>query len=77
MGMALTVHAGAEPDLAQQRDRARFQHAGANPLEHILPGLPLQDDAVDAVLVQDMRQQQPCRAAADDCHLSSGRCGHC
>ena len=77
MRVTLAVHARAEPDLAQQRDRAGFQHAGADPVEHILAGLALEHDAVDAVAMQDMRQQQAGRAAADDRHLSSSRCGHC
>ena len=31
--LAFAIHALAEPNLAQQRDRAGFQHAGANPLQ--------------------------------------------
>ncbi len=71
MRMALAIHARAEADLAQQFDAAGLQHAGANPRQHIGAALPFQHDAVDAVAMEDMRQQQAGRAAADDRHLGS------
>ena len=54
VGHALAVHALAEADLAQQRDAAGLQHAGANPLQHVGAGLPLQHDAVDAVAIENV-----------------------
>ena len=58
MRMAFAVHARAEPDLAQQLDGARLQHAGADAPEHVGAALPLQHDAVDAVAMEDVRQEQ-------------------
>ena len=72
MGMALAVHARAQPDLAQEVDGPGFQHAGANPRQHMGAALALQDDAVDAVATENMGEQQAGRAAADDRHLGSG-----
>ena len=76
MRMPFAVHARAQADLAQQRDGAGFEHAGANPLQHMGAGLPLQHDAVDAVAVENMGKQQSGRAAADDRHLRSRRRRH-
>ena len=69
MGMALAFHPLAEPDIPQQFDGAVFEHAGADALEHVVPGLPLHHDAVDAVEMQHMGQQHAGRSAADDCDL--------
>jgi hypothetical protein len=74
--MALAIHALAETDGAQEVDRARLQNAGANPLQDMRPALPFQDDAVDAVAMENMRQKQSGRAAADDCYLGSRRRCH-
>ncbi len=71
MGCAFAVHALAEPDFAQQRDGAGLQHAGANPFQHVRAGLALQHDAVDAVAVENMGEQQAGRPAADDGDLCS------
>ncbi len=60
------VHARAEADLAQKRDGAGLEHAGANPLQHVGAGLPLQHDAIDAVAVENMGEQQSGRATADN-----------
>ena len=76
MGMAFAVHARAEPDLAQQRDGAGLEHPGADAPEHVGTALPFQDDAVDAVAMEDVRQEQPGRTAADDRHLGSCRRRH-
>ena len=71
MGMAVTIHAVGEADLAQQVDRPLLQSTGPNSLQDIMPGLPLQHDAIDAVPIEDVRQQQTGRAPADDCYLGS------
>ena len=76
MGMAFAIHARAEPDLAQQRDGAGLEHAGADALQHMGAALPFQDDAVDAVAMEHMGQEQAGRAAADDRHLGSCRRRH-
>jgi len=69
MGMPFAIHALAQSDLAQQRDGAGLQHAGANPLQHMAAALSFQDNAVDAVAVKNMRQEQASGTAADDRHL--------
>ena len=56
-------------------DRARFEHAGANALQHMGLRLPLEHDAVDSVALQHMRKQQAGRSAADDRDLSAGDLG--
>ena len=77
MGMAFAVHAGAQSDLAQQRDAPGLQHAGANPRQHMGAALAFEHDAVDAVATENMGKQQSGRAAADDRYLGSGRWSHC
>ena len=73
MRMTLAVHALAQPVGAQQFDRTVFEHAGANAREHVGAGARLEDHAVDPATVQDFRQQQPRRPAADDRHLGLHR----
>ena len=69
--MPLAVHALAEPDLAQERDGAGLEHAGANPLQHVGAGLPLQHDRFDAVAIENVREQQTGGAGADDDDLGA------
>jgi hypothetical protein len=76
MRMAFPVHARAEPDLAQQRDGAGLEYPGADATEHVGAALPLQDDALDAVAMENVRQEQAGRTAADDRHLGSCRRSH-
>src|SRR5215472_9179163 len=78
MGMPLAIHSLAQSDLPQQRDGAGLQHPGANSLQHMAAALSFQENAVDAVAVKNMGQEQTRRAAADDRHLGSlrRRC-HC
>ncbi len=45
----------------QQVDRSLLEDTGTDPCEHIVPGLPLQDDGFDAGLMQQGPQQQTCR----------------
>jgi hypothetical protein len=78
MGMPFAIHALAQSDLPQQRDGAGLQHAGANSLQHMAAALSFQDNAVDAVALKNMRQEQAGGTAADDRHLGPlrHRC-HC
>ncbi len=71
MRLAFAIHAFAQSYLAQQHDGAGFQHAGANSLQHVAAGLPLQHDAVDAVAIENMGEQQPGRTGADDGDLGA------
>jgi hypothetical protein len=43
-----------------------FEHAGADAVLDIAPGANLQHHVVDALQMQQMRQQEPCGARADD-----------
>ena len=74
MGVALAVHATAQSDLPQQRDAPSLQHARANPRQYVGAALAFEDNAVDAVATENVGEQQPGRAAADDRYLGSGRC---
>ncbi len=71
MRMAFAVHPFASARIAQHLDGAVFEHAGADALQDISFGLPLEDDAVDSLSVQQMGQKQAGRAAADDRDLSA------
>src|SRR5215831_14118652 len=71
--MPLAIHARAQSDLTQKFHSAGLQHSGANSLQHMGAALPLQYDAVDAVAIENMGQQQAGRATADDRHLGSRR----
>ncbi len=71
MGMAFAVHPLAGARIAQHLDRAEFEHARADALEHMRLALPFEHDAVDSMSVQQMRQEQAGRAAADDRDLSA------
>ena len=59
---ALAVHARADAGLVEQVHGALLDHAGADAAEHVLAGLPLEDDVVDAVRVQQLAEQQSRRA---------------
>ena len=71
MHEALAVHAGADAGLVDQIDRDLLDHAGADAAQHVLAGVPLEDDVVDAVLVEQLAEQQAGRAGADDRDLRS------
>jgi hypothetical protein len=57
MDQPLAPHAFARPDLIQQVHRALFEDAGAHPFFDVLARLRLDDDGVDAFLVEEMGQQ--------------------
>ena len=69
--MAFSVHSLPEAGVAQQLDRALFQHPGANALQDMRLALPLEHDAVDPAEVQHVRQEHAGWAAADDRDLSA------
>jgi len=58
-----------DADLFQQADRALFQHAGADPRQHVIAVLALQDDVVDADTMQQLSEQHAGRPRADDCYF--------
>ena len=65
------MHPGADAGLVQQIHRDLFDDAGAHAAKHMVGGLPLQDDVLDAAFVEELTQQQPGRAGTDDDDLCS------
>ena len=63
---AFALHTRADARLLEQIDRALLDHAGADAAQHVARRVPLEDDVVDAVLMQQLAQQQSGRARADD-----------
>ncbi len=61
----------ADADLVQQVDRALLEDAGADPLLDVLAAPVLEDDRVDALEVQQMREHQPGGTGADDPDLGA------
>ena len=57
--------------LAQDRDGALLDDAGAHAPEHVVAAAPLEDDAVDAGALEQLREQQARRPRADDADLRS------
>ena len=56
----------AQPGLAQQIDRRLLEDAGAHALDHVLLAADLDGDRLDAGALQQVAEQQPGRAGADD-----------
>src|ERR1700753_1879203 len=71
MNEAVAVHAPADAGFIQKSHRALFDNARANPAEHIVGRLPLQNDIVDAMTMQKLPEQKTCRPSADDGDLRS------
>ena len=65
------VHARAYASFVEQVHADLFQHAGANAAEYVVGGLALDQDGVDPGLVQQLPEQQPGRAAANDGDLGA------
>src|SRR5580700_6668158 len=66
MRVAFAIHAFAGARIAQHLNGAEFEDAGTDAFQHIRFRLPLDDDAVDSMAVQQMGEEQASRAAADD-----------
>ena len=56
---------------AHQPGKAVLQHAGANARQHVIPGVLLEQDVVDALEVQQLGQHEAGGAAADDRDLGA------
>ena len=48
----------ADAGFVEQVDRGLLEHAGADAAQHVLAAAPLEDDVVDAGLVQQLAEQQ-------------------
>ena len=46
-----------------------FEHAGAHAMLDVVAASCLDDDRLDALEMQQMREQQSCRSGTDDAHL--------
>ena len=68
---AFGMQAFAYAKAVEHFDRALLEHAGADALEHIILAALLDDQRVDAGLVQQLAEQQPRRPRADDRNLDA------
>ena len=66
MHQPLAVGPRARADLVEQRHRTFLEQPRPDAAEHIIAGLPLEDHVVDAVSMQELTEQKPCRTGADD-----------
>ena len=57
------------PACVEQVDRALLEDAGADPVLDVLAAARLEDDRLDALQLQELRQRQTGRARADDADL--------
>src|SRR5579883_176876 len=69
---AVLVHARADAGLVEQINGGLLDDAGADSPLNVFCGLPFEDDVVDAVLVQELSEQQSRRARSDNHDL----CAH-
>jgi hypothetical protein len=72
MHEAFLVKPRRNAGLLQQANHALLDHARADSAEHIVRAPVLQNDRVDALLVQKLAEQEPGRPGADDRDL----CAH-
>ncbi len=71
----LALHPFAEAHLGQQIDRALLEHAGPDGRLDLRPAAQLEHDGLDPLQVQEVGEQQPCRAGPDDADLRAhARC---
>ena len=71
VAQALAVEAIGHPHLVQQVDRALFEHAGADPLDHVVAIVTLDDDRIDPVQMEQVPEDQAGGTRADDGHLGA------
>ncbi|MDT4867854.1 hypothetical protein FQZ97_1027850 [compost metagenome] len=68
---AFGVHALAHARFVHQVGGHLLQHSGADAAEHVVGRLALQNDGVDAGLVQQLAEQQAGRTCTDDGNLGT------
>ena len=71
MHQPLAQHPFAHLRLQEQIDGSLFQNTGANAADNVLAAAALEHHVVDAMQVQQLREQQSGRSGADDCDLGS------
>ena len=67
--LALGVHPGADPGVAQEVHRPPLQHAGADAAEDVLAALAFEHDAVDTGAIEEVGEQRSGGSGTDDRHL--------
>lgn len=65
------MHMRADTRLVEQIDSYLFDDASADAAKNIFGGLPLKNDVIDAMLVEELTEQQSRRAGAYDSDLCS------
>jgi hypothetical protein len=71
MRQSFSHHACTDTRLVQDVDTLVLEHAGTHTIFNVLPAFGFQDHALDAVLMQQVRQQKACRPGADDRNLGT------
>ena len=69
MNQAFAMRPLAGAHFIEQSHRSFLQQSGADTAEHIVRGLALQNDVVDAMAVQQLPEQQSRRSRANDCYF--------
>src|SRR6266700_1728213 len=64
-------HARADTRLVQDVDTLMLEHSGAHAVFNVMPALGFQYHALDAVLMEKVRQQEARRPGADDRNLGT------
>jgi hypothetical protein len=60
MNQSFALHAISNVHLRQQVDRTLLQHTGADSLFTVLPASGVNDDGVDALQMEQLRQHKSC-----------------
>jgi hypothetical protein len=69
MHEAVVVHASADACLVEEIDCNLLDDAGTDAAEHMLAGVPLDDDIVDPLVMQELAEQKAGRTGADNDNL--------
>jgi hypothetical protein len=69
MRESVVVHASAGACLVEEIDCDLLDDAGADAAEHMLAGVPLDDNIVDPLVMQELAEQKAGRAGADNDNL--------
>jgi len=71
MHEAFAVHAGGHPGFPHQVGKSGFEDAGTDAFEHMVGADAIKHHVGNALLVQQLAQQQAGRAATDDRYLGT------
>jgi hypothetical protein len=69
MHQTFAMEACADAGTVEEIDGTSLDQTGTNSAQYMFTGPALEDHIVDTVIVQQLAQQQPRRAGADDCDL--------